>query len=577
MKISANVIAFNEEKNIERCLKSLDFADEIILVIDKKTTDRTGKIASRYTKKIYYREFDGFSDIKNFCIEKSSGDWIFSIDADEEVSAELKKSIVEKAGTGTDDGYYTGRATFFLGRLIKHCGWGNDRQLRLFKKAKGTFNGRIVHESVAVKGPVGVLNGILYHYSYPDSFTYFSKLNQYTTMQSRERMRQFPVFRMVTAPFLKFLRMYILKAGFLDGFQGFILSVYSGFSEFAKFSKMWEEKAVLRREDGGLLIRMPNWIGDAVMATLVLKPARAIYKKVYVAADRSVAAVFEGNQDIDGLIIFDKKDRRDRARALKEIKKLKADQAVTLTPSVSSGIMLARAGIRLRAGFSEEGIFLNRVYNRDMKHKDVHIIDEYAKIFGMLEPPVMLAGSQQEIFTDSVMEAKVKKRFGISGRNMNVVMAPFVMYGPAKMWPIEKWMELAVKILERHRHARIFVIGTPADAAFDFNTVNERLIDLRGKTGLKEAFILIKNASLFIGNDSGLMHAADAFKVPLIAVFGSTSFNWTGPVSKNSRVIFNRVACSPCFEKTCRYGHYNCIKGIAEETVLEEAEHMLKG
>jgi lipopolysaccharide heptosyltransferase II len=530
MKISANVVAFNEEKNIERCLKSLDFADEIILVIDKKTTDRTGQIASGYTKKIYYKEFNGFSDIKNFCIEKSSGDWIFSIDADEEVSAGLKKSIVEKAENGTDDGYYAGRATFFLGRLIKHCGWGNDRQLRLFKKAKGSFNGRMVHESVELKGPAGVLDGLLYHYSYPDSFTYFSKLNQYTTMQSGERMRPFPVFRMVTAPFLKFLRMFIFKAGFLDGFQGFVLSAYSGFSEFVKFSKTWEEKTMSRRRDGGLLIRMPNWIGDAVMATMALGQAKATFGKVHVMADRSVAAVFEGNPDIDGLIIFDKKDRRDRARALKEIKKLGIDQAVTLSPSVSSGMMLARAGIRIRAGFSEEGIFLNRVYKRDMKHQGGHITDEYGKIFGMLEPPVVFAGSNQEICTDEATETKVKNKFGISRRNINIVMAPFVMYGPAKMWPMEKWMELAGKLLEKHKNARIFVIGTPADVAFNFNYGGERLTDLRGKTGLKEAFILIKNASLFIGNDSGLMHAADAFGVPLIAVFGSTSFNWTGPL-----------------------------------------------
>jgi len=573
MKISVNVTALNEEKNIERCLKSASFADEIVVTIDSRTTDNTAKIARKYTSKVYAREFRGFSDIKQFCLSKSKNEWVFVLDADEEISPHLARAARDAIKNGDYDGYKIKRETFFLGRLIKHCGWGNDYQLRLFKKNAGAYDGRPIHESIKINGKTGMINEPLYHYSYPDSASYFSKLNQYTTLQAAAKQKRFLLPRMLFSPFLKFFRMYVLKKGFLDGLQGFVLCVYSGFSEFVKFSKMWEARK--KGNGGGILLRAPNWIGDAVMFTAMIKPAKTLFKKVTVLSDKGVAPVFENNPAIDRLIVFDKNDSASINAAVKDIKKENTNCGATFTPSLSSGLMLKRAGIKKRAGFSEDGFFLNLRYKRDKKHAAIHITEEFKEILYLLSPSFNFSEAKQELFMESAEEKAALHKFGILKNTKYCVLAPFVMYGPAKMWPLDRWADLAGALLKRHRDMKIALAGTAADREFDFTVHDKRIIDLRGKTNLKEISAIIKNAAFFAGNDSGLMHIADGFEVPLLAVFGSTSHKWTGPLSEKSRVISSDISCSPCFEKQCKYGHTDCLKNIRVSDVLKEVEKLL--
>ncbi|MBN2754856.1 MAG: lipopolysaccharide heptosyltransferase II [Candidatus Goldbacteria bacterium] len=574
MKISANITALNEEKNIERCLKSLSFADEIIVTLDSRTDDKTEKIARKYTSRVYKKEFSGFSDIKQFCLSKSKYEWVFVIDADEEVSPALAKEIKSKIKNTVVPGYMIKRDTFFLGRRIKHCGWGKDYQLRLFKKKAGSYDGKTIHESIKLNGAPGRIGAPLYHYSYPDSVSYFSKLNTYTTLQAEAKQKKFLLLRMLFSPFIKFFRMYFLKAGLADGVQGFILCVYSGFSEFVKFSKMWEARKKGNGE--GILLRAPNWIGDAVMFTAMIKPAKMLFKKLVVASDKAAAPVFENNPDIDKLIVFDKNDSVSVNAAVKAVKKENLNCAATFTPSMSSGLMLKRAAIKKRAGFAEDGLFLNLRYKRDKKHAAKHITDEFKGILYLLSPSFDFSAARQELFTDTAEEKAALHKFGILKGAKYCVLAPFVMYGPAKMWPLERWADLAGALLKRHSGMKIVLAGTASDRQFDFPVKEKRVIDLRGKTGLAEMTAVIKNAAFFAGNDSGLMHIADGLNVPLLAIFGSTSYQWTGPLSEKSRVISSDISCSPCFEKQCRYGHYDCLKKIKVSDVLKEAEKLLR-
>ncbi|PKL91556.1 MAG: lipopolysaccharide heptosyltransferase II [Candidatus Goldiibacteriota bacterium HGW-Goldbacteria-1] len=575
MKISANITAFNEEANIARCLKSLSFADEIIVTLDSRTTDQTEKIARKFTSRVYKKTFSGFSDIKQFCLSKSKYEWVFVIDADEEVSPALAEEIKSKIKNTVVPGYVIKRDTFFLGRQIKHCGWGKDYQLRLFKKKSGGYDGRTIHESIKLNGAPGRIDAPLYHYSYPDSTSYFSKLNTYTTLQAEAKQKKFLLLRMVLSPFIKFFRMYFLKAGFADGLQGFILCVYSGFSEFVKFSKMWEERK--KGKGQGILLRSPNWIGDAVMFTAMIKPAKMLFKKVVVLSDKGGAPVFENNPDIDKLIVFDKNDSASVKAAVTAVKKENVNCAAAFTPSLSSGIMLKRASIKKRAGFAEDGLFLNLRYKRDKKHAALHITEEFKQILYLLSPSFDFSAARQEIFTDSSEEKAALHKFGILKNTKYCVLAPFVMYGPAKMWPLDRWADLARALLKRHRGLKIALAGTPMDREFEFSVDDKRIIDLRGRTNLKEITAVIKNGLFFAGNDSGLMHIADGLNVPLLAIFGSTSYQWTGPLSEKSRVISSDIDCSPCFEKQCRYGHYDCLKKIKVSDVLKEAERLQLG
>jgi len=244
-KLSVIIITLNEEQNIVDCLETVRWADEIVLV-DAKSSDRTVELASRYTDKIFVTEWLGFAEAKNFAISKAMNDWVLWLDADERVTPELADEIrnIVAQDSGDVAGYSVARRAYFLGRWIKHCGWYPGRVVRLFKKDKGTFSGSLVHEHLVLNGKIGELKNDLVHYTDSNLEHYFDKFNKYTTLASHELVQMKGKFRITDLlfrpPFL-FFKMYILKLGFLDGMQGFILSVLSACYVFTKYAKVWEK------------------------------------------------------------------------------------------------------------------------------------------------------------------------------------------------------------------------------------------------------------------------------------------------------------------------------------------------
>jgi len=573
MSISAVIATLNEEKNLKRCLESIDFVDEIIIV-DSGSSDKTVEIAKKFTKKIFLNDFKGFSQIKQYGIEKAKSDWVLIIDADEEVSDNLKQKLLEIDKKGNNiNGFYIKRETFFLGKKIKYCGWGKDYQLRFFKKNKGAFDGKIVHEALNVQGKIGYIDFPLYHYSYPDVKSYFDKMNRYTTLQAKQKKGNFLLFKMIFSPFFKFFKMYFLRLGFLDGIHGLILSLFSGFSEFVKYAKMIEIKKFPNEE--AILIRVPNWIGDAVVSTAFLKETKRIFKKLYVLADKSVSDIFEENSAIDELITFNKSKILDVILIILKLRKYNIRTAITLTPSFSSALIFLLSGIKIRCGFSDDGFLLNRKYKRDKNHLEKHLIEEFKEVFYLASYKFDFKDIKQDIFIDNKMESEVLKNFKLNKRKFNIFISPFVKYGPAKMWDIRKFNELIEVMKEKIKNSRIYIIGTRHDLEYKLN-LSKNVIDLRGKTTLKEIIYLIKNANLFIGNDSGIMHIADAFEIPSLILFGSTSPDWTGPLSNRVKILKANIHCSPCFKKECRYKTYECLKLITVEMAVKKIFSIIK-
>ena len=243
MKISAVIITRNEEKNIARCLESLKWVDEIV-VVDSESTDKTVEIAKRYNAKIVSPIWEGYGKAKNFGVDAVCGEWILSVDADEELSEKLKIEIKEIiSNLDACDGYYLKRKTKFMGRWILHCGWYPDYILRLFKKSKGRFDDKVIHERVLVQGTTGKTNGELLHYSYESLEQYFEKFNRYTTISANEELAKgtnVDIVKLLIKPIAAFLKHYIIKLGFLDSTAGFVLSVLSAKAVFVKYSKLME-------------------------------------------------------------------------------------------------------------------------------------------------------------------------------------------------------------------------------------------------------------------------------------------------------------------------------------------------
>ncbi|HWP82556.1 MAG TPA: glycosyltransferase family 2 protein [Bacteroidota bacterium] len=236
----------NEERNIVECLQSVRWAKQIILV-DAKSTDQTVKLAKRFTKDIFVRPWDGFGEAKNFALSKVKNEWVLWLDADERVTDELRNEIERLVSEKLSPyvAYDIPRKAIFLGKWIRHCGWYPGRVIRLFRRGYGSFTTSKVHEQLVVRGSIGHLNGDLLHYTDPNLEHYFQKFNRYTSLAAEElddRGRQFHVYDILLRPAWTFFRMYFLKRGFFDGFQGFVLCVLSSCYVFTKYAKLWELK-----------------------------------------------------------------------------------------------------------------------------------------------------------------------------------------------------------------------------------------------------------------------------------------------------------------------------------------------
>lgn len=241
-KISAAIITNNEEANIERCLKSLFWVDEIV-VVDSFSTDKTIDICRKYNCKIFQTEWKGFGITKKFAVDNASHDWILSIDSDEVVTDELKNKIEDILSKPEFNGYKIRRRSFYLSREIKHCGWDKDFPLRLFNRKYGNFNEDLVHESVVLKEQKSKISEPLLHYTYPTINLHISKMNRYSELAQSKNIenKKYSILASMFFGINKFLKMYVLQKGFLDGKIGFLLCIHSAFGVYLKYIKIWQK------------------------------------------------------------------------------------------------------------------------------------------------------------------------------------------------------------------------------------------------------------------------------------------------------------------------------------------------
>ncbi|MCD7963921.1 MAG: glycosyltransferase family 2 protein [Rikenellaceae bacterium] len=240
-KISAVLITYNEEINIERTLESLDFVDEIV-ILDSYSTDRTVAIASKYTNKIYYRKFDDFSSQRNYSLDLATNEWVIVVDADEVVTNELKDEIRALLRVIDSKSVYSiERNNIFMGRRLKHGGVNNDYVVRIFPKTIRYKNK--VHEipSTGDKS-VKILKNSMEHHTYKNYRHTLEKYDHYTTLHAENMFRKeykITHWKLFIKPSFRFFRHYVLKMGFLDGRQGLVFAYLSAWGVFDKLVKTW--------------------------------------------------------------------------------------------------------------------------------------------------------------------------------------------------------------------------------------------------------------------------------------------------------------------------------------------------
>jgi glycosyltransferase involved in cell wall biosynthesis len=245
MKISASIIVRNEEENLPRLCQSIDWVDEIVIV-DSDSTDRTIEVARRFTSAVFNHPFRGYRDKHEFADAQTTGDWIFWLDADEEVTPPLRKAIEalrERDPATLPDGFRIARRTLYQGRWIAHSGWYPDYQMRFYRKDTSYWDGVAPHETARVRGRIETLPGELLHFTKRNLSEHHHVLDSYTSLAANYLHRQGRRTRpldLFLLPIAAFFRTYLLKQGFRDGVPGLIIAMFSAYSVFLKYAKLWE-------------------------------------------------------------------------------------------------------------------------------------------------------------------------------------------------------------------------------------------------------------------------------------------------------------------------------------------------
>lgn len=246
--ISAFIVCHNEEHQIRRCLESVKWCDEII-VVDSGSTDTTLEICREYTSKIFFHAWQGYVIQKRFALEQCTSDWVLNIDADEEVSQKLYQEILtlleqdRLENQKKFNGYYINRVVFFLNRWWRKGGWYPEYRLRLCRRVSTTWGGQDPHEKATVTGTTGRCLGELHHYSFTDLTDYVRRMNTLSSNAAASLVakgRKASMLDLFFRPVTRFVKFYLSKQGFREGVAGFVVALIEANSTFLKYAKVWE-------------------------------------------------------------------------------------------------------------------------------------------------------------------------------------------------------------------------------------------------------------------------------------------------------------------------------------------------
>jgi glycosyltransferase involved in cell wall biosynthesis len=245
--VSAFIVCCNEERQIRRCLESVAWCDEIVIV-DSGSTDSTLAICKEFTDKIAHRDWTGYVDQKRYGLSLCTGAWVLNLDADEEVSPALRNELIliathDSMGRVSHNGYYLNRVVFFLNRWWRKGGWYPEYRLRYCRRSATTWGGEDPHEKAFVTGSTARCSGELFHYSFSDLTDYARRLNTLASNAALTMQRKgvsSSAFSIITRPIARFIKFYLLKRGFREGVAGLVVALIEAYGVLLKYAKVWE-------------------------------------------------------------------------------------------------------------------------------------------------------------------------------------------------------------------------------------------------------------------------------------------------------------------------------------------------
>jgi heptosyltransferase-2 len=332
-----------------------------------------------------------------------------------------------------------------------------------------------------------------------------------------------------------------------------------------------------------ILIRGTNWIGDAILTLPAVASIRATYPQAHIAVlvKPWVSDIYGLFSDVDEVTIYENKFDTPAGvfRLARMLKGKKFDAAILLQNAIEAAIISLAAGISLRAGYDSDarGLLLTHRVRRTEEIRKVHQIDYYLEMVKALGCVPVDREMHLEAKINPLDAQDILRKFIPEAEKTIIGIAPGATYGPAKRWLSDRFAAVADKLNE-HLSSQVILLGGKADwevAQEVQKLAQTKLINLAGKTTLREAIYLISQCRLFISNDSGLMHIAGALNIPTVAIFGSTNPVTTSPVGNKSIIVRKEVSCSPCLKEKCPTD-FRCMKLISVEDVFKAAQNLVK-
>ncbi|MFM9839864.1 MAG: glycosyltransferase family 9 protein [Cyclobacteriaceae bacterium] len=573
VKISAVIITFNEEKNIARCIDSVrPIADEI-LVVDSYSKDCTKKICLEKGVRFIEHPFEGHIQQKNFALQLATYEHVLSLDADEYLSGELTQSILSVKNNWQESAYRMNRLSNYGGKWIKHGSWYPDKKIRLWDRRIGAWGGENPHDKVILKGEIKAvqMNGDLMHLAYKDAIETLSKVQQYSTIFANENVgkRSSSLLKIIGHTFFAFVKSYVIKRGFLDGFEGLMVAGAEGHHVFYKYSKLYEANLHASIGKRVVISRTDN-LGDVILTLPLAGYLKSIYPEVeiYFIGKKYTQAVISNCSFVDHFL-----DREEILKTPAILNSINADTIFFIYPDSQ----LARLADKLKIGNRVSTahrwynwLYCNKLVDFSRVHSSLH---ESQLNFKLLKPFRLQSDVDISTLSGYYGLSTVSKDlpFAISPTKFNLIVHPKTK-GSAREWGLDNFFGL-IQLLPSSNY-QIYITGLKEEGELMRKQLPslfepQNVTDLTGKLTLFQLMELVNGVDGLIAGSTGVLHLAASlgrFTVGLYSPLRPIHPGRWKPIGKNSTYLVRDKECNDCRRSL----ECACIREITPNQVVEK-------
>lgn len=577
IKLSVVIITYNEEKNIGRCLDSvLPIADDIV-VVDSFSKDNTKKICLEKGVRFIEHPFEGHIQQKNFALRQSAYDHVLSLDADEYLSERLLKSIHQVKLSWNACAYRMNRLSSYGGKWIKHGSWYPDRKIRLWDKRKGIWGGENPHDKVLLRGNPKViqLEGDLMHTAYQDSTETLAKIQSYSTIYKNESVgkKQSSVLKILGHSWFAFLKSYLIKRGFLDGFEGLMVAAAEGNHVFYKYAKLYEANQQKLIGKTIIISRTDN-LGDVILTLPIAGYLKKLIPdcKIYFVGKRYTKGVIEQSIHVD--VFLDHQQILNKSITFESIQ---ADTIIFVYPDYQLSRLAKKARILNRVSTSHRWfnwVYCNHLVNFSRVKSDLHESQLNFKLLRPFRYNTNLDLSEIQQLYGITTEVKLENL--LQPNKYNVVVHP-KSKGSAKEWGLANYSDLIHQLGLKNYH--IFITGLKEEGELMrvempslFSGIH--VTDLTGKLSLEELTSLVKITDGLVAGSTGVLHLAASQGSSALGLYSPMRPIHPGrwkPIGENAEYLVLDKFCTSCrYKNECA-----CILSISVQQVIDRIEAMM--